>query len=130
MHHPSTPKRKKEFLRRGGGASSTTQKLNPAKVKNAADPAAVDALKHQLQLCEEERDFLYKKLFTLKVFIQEGMQERGGGIHTAFAAHEIQAILFAENDVFKRGSADFPQRLKTASTGPAEEGKKEDAAEA
>ena len=66
----------------------------------------------------------------MKVFLQEGMQERGGGIHTAFAAHEIQAILFAENDVFKRGSADFPQRLKPASTGPAEEGKKEDAAEA
>ena len=47
-----------------------------------------------------ERDFYYQKLRDLEVFVDHACETSGGGEHTALAAHQIRAILYATNDVF------------------------------
>ena len=59
-----------------------------------------DETSKKLETLSLERDFYFNKLRDLEVFLDHVCETSGGGDHTAVAAHEIRAILYASNDAF------------------------------
>ena len=89
----------------GAKPSSVAASPSPAPaLPPTPTPAAVAVgdpkLAAKLAATEQERNFYYQKLRDLEVFLDHACETIGGGEHTAVAAHQIRAILYAGNDVF------------------------------
>jgi hypothetical protein len=86
----------------------------------APSPTAADGgdakLAAKLAAAEQERNFYYQKLRDLEVFLDYTCDTSGGGEHTAVAAHQVRAILYASNDVFLVGLGSFFKKLRVEST--------------